>query len=68
MQRNRVANVADSGTAMTATVWPKEMLKVFSPDFVAPPVGFLVSPFNENVTGGLFEISFVLIAAQTFAF
>lgn len=49
---------------MTATVWPKEMLKVFSPDFVAPPVGFLVSPFNEDVTGGLFEISYVFISPQ----
>lgn len=46
-----------SGTAMTATIWPEEMLKVFSPNFVAPPVGFLVSPFNKDVTGSLFEIS-----------
>lgn len=42
---------------MTATIWPEEMLKVFSPDFVAPPVGFLVSPFNQDVSGQLFEVS-----------
>ncbi|KAL1409254.1 hypothetical protein Q8F55_006087 [Vanrija albida] len=32
-----------AGTAMTATVWPKEMLEMFKPDTVAPIVAFLAS-------------------------
>lgn len=32
-----------AGTAMTATVWPKEMLEAMKPDFVAPFVGYLAS-------------------------
>ena len=28
---------------MTATIWPKEMVELFSPNYVAPVVGFLTS-------------------------
>ncbi|VDB89806.1 unnamed protein product [Peniophora sp. CBMAI 1063] len=45
-----------AGTAMTMTVWPKEMVDAFKPDFVAPVVGYLTSEENET-TGGLFEVS-----------
>lgn len=41
---------------MTMTVWPKEMVDAFKPDFVAPVVGYLTSEDNET-TGGLFEVS-----------
>ncbi|KAJ1307684.1 hypothetical protein OPQ81_001775 [Rhizoctonia solani] len=46
-----------AGTAMTATIWPEEMVKAFSPDFVAPLVGYLVSKSNEDTTGALFEVT-----------
>ncbi|KAJ8502009.1 hypothetical protein ONZ45_g11934 [Pleurotus djamor] len=52
---NAIAPTA--GTAMTATVWPQEMLDAFKPDFVAPVVGYLTSEDNEDTTGSLFEIS-----------
>ncbi|KDQ24667.1 hypothetical protein PLEOSDRAFT_41213 [Pleurotus ostreatus PC15] len=52
---NTIAPTA--GTAMTATVWPQEMLDAFKPDFVAPVVGYLTSAANEESTGGIFEIS-----------
>ncbi|KAL8279302.1 hypothetical protein RQP46_008339 [Phenoliferia psychrophenolica] len=45
-----------AGTAMTRTVWTEEMVKVFSPDFVAPLVGYLTSEENET-TSGLFQCS-----------
>ena len=48
--------VPTAGTAMTATIWDKETLEIFSPAFIAPPVGFLASEANQ-ATGGLFEIS-----------
>ncbi|KAL5526934.1 hypothetical protein ACEPAF_8661 [Sanghuangporus sanghuang] len=46
-----------AGTAMTATIWPKEMVEAFKPDYVAPVVGYLTSEANEETTGSLFEIS-----------
>ncbi|KAJ7593024.1 peroxisomal hydratase-dehydrogenase-epimerase [Mycena floridula] len=46
-----------AGTAMTATVWPQEMMDAFKPDYVAPLVGFLTSEANEDVNGRLFEVS-----------
>ncbi|QRV90224.1 short chain dehydrogenase [Ceratobasidium sp. AG-Ba] len=46
-----------AGTAMTATIWPEEMVKAFSPDYVAPLVGFLASESNEDTTGALFEVT-----------
>ncbi|THH12714.1 hypothetical protein EW146_g7432 [Bondarzewia mesenterica] len=46
-----------AGTAMTMTIWPKEMVDAFKPDFVAPIVGYLTSSGNEGTTGSLFEIS-----------
>lgn len=44
-----------AGTAMTATIWPEEMVAKFKPDFVAPVVGYLASEANET-TGALFEV------------
>ncbi|CAE6462285.1 unnamed protein product [Rhizoctonia solani] len=46
-----------AGTAMTATIWPEEMVKAFSPDYVAPLVGYLASKYNEETTGALFEVT-----------
>ncbi|KAF8753574.1 NAD-P-binding protein [Rhizoctonia solani] len=46
-----------AGTAMTATIWPEEMVKAFSPDYVAPLVGYLASKDNEATTGALFEVT-----------
>ncbi|KAH7341634.1 multifunctional beta-oxidation protein [Rhizoctonia solani] len=46
-----------AGTAMTATIWPEEMVKAFSPDFVAPLVGYLASKNNEETNGALFEVT-----------
>ncbi|QRW04425.1 short chain dehydrogenase [Ceratobasidium sp. AG-Ba] len=46
-----------AGTAMTATIWPEEMVKAFSPDYVAPLVGFLASESNQDTTGALFEVT-----------
>ncbi|TIC14261.1 succinate dehydrogenase [Wallemia mellicola] len=48
--------VPTAGTAMTATVWPEEMVKIFKPDYVAPIVGYLVSKDNED-TGKLIEVA-----------
>ncbi|KZV83142.1 NAD(P)-binding protein, partial [Exidia glandulosa HHB12029] len=45
-----------AGTAMTATIWPQEMVDKFKPDFVAPVVGYLASEANEETTGSLFEV------------
>lgn len=47
----------NAGTAMTATIWPQEMVDAFKPDFVAPLVAYLASADNEEVTKGLFEVS-----------
>ncbi|KAH8923090.1 NAD(P)-binding protein [Atractiella rhizophila] len=40
--------VPNAGTAMTATIWPEEMVKAFQPAFVAPVVGFLSSEANKD--------------------
>jgi len=45
-----------AGTAMTSTVWPKEMVDAFKPDFIAPIVGYLSSEDNTETTGKLYEI------------
>lgn len=47
----------NAGTAMTATIWPPEMVQAFKPEFVAPLVGFLTSEANQETTGGLYEVS-----------
>ncbi|CAH7667102.1 hypothetical protein BY996DRAFT_6429748 [Phakopsora pachyrhizi] len=47
----------NAGTAMTATVWPAEMVEAFKPEFVAPLVGFLTSSANKDTTGGIYEVS-----------
>lgn len=44
-----------AGTAMTATIWTKEMLDTFSPDFVAPIVGYLTSDLVQD-TGKVYEV------------
>ncbi|KAI0049791.1 peroxisomal hydratase-dehydrogenase-epimerase [Auriscalpium vulgare] len=56
---NILANVLapSAGTAMTATIWPQEMVDAFKPEFVAPVVGYLASKDNESTSGGLFEVS-----------
>ncbi|KAL1680272.1 hypothetical protein EV122DRAFT_262636 [Schizophyllum commune] len=56
---NIIANTIapSAGTAMTATIWPQEMVDAFKPDFVAPVVGYLSSSANEDTTGSVFEIS-----------
>ncbi|KAI6155017.1 hypothetical protein BKA82DRAFT_4336398 [Pisolithus tinctorius] len=46
-----------AGTAMTMTIWPKEMVDAYKPDYIAPVVGFLTSEDNTDTTGRLFEIS-----------
>ncbi|KAJ7363975.1 hypothetical protein DFH08DRAFT_837971 [Mycena albidolilacea] len=46
-----------AGTAMTATVWTQEMMDTLKPDYIAPLVGYLGSPANEDVSGSLFEVS-----------
>ncbi|GAA5839388.1 hypothetical protein JCM11251_003965 [Rhodosporidiobolus azoricus] len=48
--------IPNAGTAMTATVWPEEMVRAFSTDFVSPVVGYLGSEDNET-TMGLYEVS-----------
>jgi len=49
--------VPSAGTAMTMTVWPKEMVDAFKPDYIAPIVGYLTSQDNTETTARLFEIS-----------
>ncbi|PWZ02886.1 putative multifunctional beta-oxidation protein [Testicularia cyperi] len=53
----------NAGTAMTATIWPQEMVDAFKPDFVAPMVGYLASEANEENTQGLYEVSGGWVAA-----
>ncbi|KAK4055386.1 hypothetical protein OIO90_003224 [Microbotryomycetes sp. JL221] len=48
--------VPSAGTNMTRTIWPEEMVKAFSPDFVAPIVGYLTSEANET-TKGIYEVT-----------
>ncbi|KAF8127028.1 hypothetical protein EV363DRAFT_1401459 [Boletus edulis] len=49
--------VPSAGTAMTMTVWPKEMVDAYKPDYIAPVVGYLTSQDNTKTTGRLFEIT-----------
>ncbi|KAJ7158814.1 peroxisomal hydratase-dehydrogenase-epimerase [Mycena filopes] len=44
-----------AGTAMTATIWSKDMLDTFKPEFIAPIVGYLTSAENVETSGSLFE-------------
>lgn len=53
----------NAGTAMTATIWPQEMVDAFKPDYVAPMVGYLASEANEDLTSSLFEVSGGWVAA-----
>ncbi|EJD49722.1 multifunctional beta-oxidation protein [Auricularia subglabra TFB-10046 SS5] len=55
---NILANVIapNAGTAMTATVWPPELVEKVKPAFVAPVVGYLASEDNAETTGALFEV------------
>ncbi|KAN0093211.1 NAD(P)-binding protein [Tylopilus felleus] len=49
--------VPSAGTAMTMTVWPKEMVDAYKPDYIAPIVGYLTSQDNTETTGRVFEIT-----------
>lgn len=53
----------NAGTAMTATIWPEEMVQAFKPDYVAPIVGYLTSEANQETTQGLYEVSGGWVAA-----
>lgn len=55
---NILANtlVPNAGTAMTSTIWPEDMVRAFSPGFIAPIVGYLTSEANTT-TGGIYEVS-----------
>jgi len=44
-----------AGTAMTATVMPKELIAASKPEYVAPIVGFLCSEDPDVPTGRVFE-------------
>merc|ERR1712157_452814 len=44
-----------AGTAMTATVMPKEIVDAADPKYVAPLIGFLCSGAAEFPTGRVFE-------------
>lgn len=47
--------VPAAGTAMTATVMPKEIVDASKPEFVAPLIGFLCSDAAEVPTGRVLE-------------
>jgi len=47
--------VPGAGTAMTATVMPKEIVDSWKPEFVAPLIGFLCADTTDHPTGRLFE-------------
>jgi len=47
--------VPGAGTAMTATVMPKEIVEASKPEYVAPMVGFLCSEAPEVPTGAVLE-------------
>ena len=51
-----------AGTAMTMTVWPKDLVDAMSPDYIAPVVGYLASKQCQD-TGTLYE-TFGGFAAQ----
>ncbi|WVF71831.1 hypothetical protein IAT40_006640 [Kwoniella sp. CBS 6097] len=44
-----------AGTAMTATVWPKELMEAMKAEYVAPVVGYLASEACED-TGTFYEV------------
>jgi multifunctional beta-oxidation protein len=44
----------NAGTAMTATVWPAEMVEMLKPDYVAPLVAYLCHDSSQE-TGSIFE-------------
>jgi len=44
-----------AGTAMTATVMPKELVEASKPEYVAPLIGFLCSEDSDVPTGRVFE-------------
>ncbi|KAI2635080.1 hypothetical protein GGS21DRAFT_516754 [Xylaria nigripes] len=47
----------NAGTAMTATIFPPELVQAFKPDYIAPLVLALCSDkIPENPTGGLYEV------------
>ncbi|KAI9006757.1 peroxisomal hydratase-dehydrogenase-epimerase [Hyaloraphidium curvatum] len=43
-----------AGSRLTATVWPEEMLKVMAPEYLVPPVAYLVHE-NTKETGNVIE-------------
>ncbi|KAG0636406.1 hypothetical protein HOY80DRAFT_1017475 [Tuber brumale] len=46
----------NAGTAMTATIFPKDMVQAFKPSYIAPLVALLSSDkVPEPATGGLYE-------------
>jgi len=47
--------VPGAGTAMTATVMPKELVDSAKPEYVAPLIGFLCSADPDVPTGRVFE-------------
>ncbi len=51
----------NAGTAMTATVWPQEMVEMLKPDYVAPLVTYLCHE-SATETGGLFEVGSCWVA------
>ncbi|EIW66394.1 hypothetical protein TREMEDRAFT_45825 [Tremella mesenterica DSM 1558] len=44
-----------AGTAMTATVWPKDLVDAMKPEFIAPVVGYLASDACD-FSGTLYEV------------
>ncbi|KAI5776373.1 hypothetical protein EDC01DRAFT_483062 [Geopyxis carbonaria] len=53
----RVNTIApNAGTAMTATIFPEEIVQAFKPGYVAPVVGLLASDKEAAGTGGLYEV------------
>lgn len=46
----------NAGTSMTATVLPENVVKILSPDYVAPFVLALIAPENKSISGRVFEI------------
>lgn len=57
-QKNNIlinAVLPGAGTAMTATVMPKELVECSKPEYVAPLIGFLCSEDPDVPTGRVFE-------------
>lgn len=57
MSKNIKVNVVlpGAGTAMTATILPKQMVDAAKPEYAAPIVGFLCSDAAEVPSGRIFE-------------